>query len=138
MSGLRDHLQSIYHARGRLTPVDVLDEARDDAHPLHGRFEWDDAVAGEKYRLVQAHELIRSVKVRYVSGDETRDVRGFQAVRSDDGFRYEPVEQVVQDEVLTQLVLREMERDWRQLRARYQHFDEFRQLVAGDLQMEVA
>lgn len=48
---------------GRLTAAGVLDSARDSASPLHRCFEWDDSVAGERYRLDQARRLIRSVRV---------------------------------------------------------------------------
>jgi hypothetical protein len=31
---LRDQLQAIYNERGKLTPTIVVDEARDESHPL--------------------------------------------------------------------------------------------------------
>ncbi len=58
-----DEIRAIYERHGRLTPALVVDEARDEIHPLHGHFEWDDTVAGEEYRRVQASRLIR-VKVK--------------------------------------------------------------------------
>lgn len=48
---------------GLLRPRAVVDAARDVASPLHGCFEWDDRVAGEKYRIEQAQRLIRSFTV---------------------------------------------------------------------------
>ena len=48
---------------GLLRPRAVVDAARDVESPLHGCFEWDDKVAGEKYRLEQAQRLIRSFTV---------------------------------------------------------------------------
>lgn len=48
---------------GRLLPVEVVESARDDDSPLHSHFEWDDSLAGEKYRLHQARALIRTVKL---------------------------------------------------------------------------
>lgn len=56
-------LQEIERANGALTPQAVVDAARRRSHPLHDYFEWNNEVAGEKYRLEQARALIRSVRV---------------------------------------------------------------------------
>lgn len=56
---LRTALQGIYDQHQQLTPAIVVDEARDAAHPLHSRFDWNDATAGEAWRRQQAHELIQ-------------------------------------------------------------------------------
>lgn len=133
---LRDQLQAIYEERGKLTPALVVDEARDVMHPLHFRFEWDDAVAGEKYRQNQAHELIRSVKVVYKPATETdpeKSVRAFHAVRGESGYAYEPVESVLRDDFTRRLVLNDMQREWQQLHRRYADFEEFAAMVRADL-----
>jgi hypothetical protein len=133
---LRDQLQAIYNERGKLTPAIVVDEARDETHPLHNRFEWDDAVAGESWRRQQAHELIRSVRVVYREADEKnpeKSVRGFHAVRSEKEHVYEPVQKVAEDEFTRQLVLKDMEREWRALRRRYEQFAEFIEMVRRDM-----
>jgi hypothetical protein len=133
---LRDHLQSIYDAHQKLTPALLVDEARDEAHPLHDRFEWADEIAGEAWRRQQAHELIRSVRIVYRKADKRspeRSVRAYHAVRKESGHVYEPAEKVASDPLLQQMVLRDMEREWRQLKARYGHFQEFIDMVRGDL-----
>lgn len=133
---LRDHLQSIYNEHGRLTPSLVVDEARNEKHPLHNRFEWDDAVAGEAWRRSQAHELIRSVRVVYKEADEKnpeKSVRAFHAVRSEKEHVYEPVEKVAGDDFTRQLVLKDMEREWQALRRRYEQFEEFLTMVRRDM-----
>jgi hypothetical protein len=48
---------------GRLTPDAVVADANTASGPYHDHFEWDDSIAGHKYRLDQARELIRSVKL---------------------------------------------------------------------------
>lgn len=134
---LRDQLQQIYDRRGRLTAAVVLDEARDPAHPLHGRFTWDDSAAAESWRKHQAQELIRSVRVRYVEATENeaaRSVRAFHAVRREDGHVYEPAEKVVEDPFTRRLVLADMEREWKALRRRYEQFAEFAGMVRRDLE----
>ena len=48
---------------GKLTAAETLEAARDPNSPIHCEFEWNDALASEKFRLGQARELIRSVKI---------------------------------------------------------------------------
>ena len=45
----------------RLTAENLLDECRPEGAPLHDVFEWDDRIAGEKYRTQQAAHVIRCV-----------------------------------------------------------------------------
>lgn len=44
-----------------LTPANVVDVSRPESAPLHAYFEWNDGVAAEKYREVQAGNLIRAI-----------------------------------------------------------------------------
>lgn len=55
--------------QNRLTPDLVLEDARNKNSPLHDIFEWNNAIAAQKYRLDQARELIRSVKVEVVTSE---------------------------------------------------------------------
>lgn len=141
---LRDQLQAIYDSHGNLTPAIVVDEARDEAHPLHDRFEWDNIVAGEAWRKRQAHELIRSVKVVYrpaTDSEGERSVRAFHAVPSDDGddrYWYEPADKVALDSATRELLVREMQRDWQELKRRWAYFQEFVGMVLADLKNEEA
>lgn len=48
---------------GSLTPDLVVKDAEDSSSPLHELFEWDDGVAGHKYRIEQARHVITSVRV---------------------------------------------------------------------------
>lgn len=43
---------------GRLTPEQVVEQARDPESPGHGFFEWDDDKAAHKHRIEQARELL--------------------------------------------------------------------------------
>jgi len=134
---LRDELQDIYDQHGALTPVLVVQAARPKGHPLHHRvFDRPPKEAAEEWYRHQARELIRSVKVVYreADGDDpAKVVRAFHAVERPDGFSYEPAEQVAADPVARQIVLRSMERDWRQLVARYEEFEEFLDMVREDV-----
>lgn len=43
-----------------ITPSEVLERARDEKSELHKCFEWDDSKAAEKYRTIQAGNVIRA------------------------------------------------------------------------------
>lgn len=129
---LREHLQGIYDSQGRLSPDLVVEVATAPEHPLHVMFEWDDTVAGAKYRLVQAAGLIRSVKISINRGPTKAplSVRAFMAPReATEPQSYEPVEDIIQDPLRRQMMLHQMERDWRALYRRYAEFKEFWELV---------
>jgi hypothetical protein len=132
---LYKELLAIQEEHGELTPQIVVDVARDEAHPLHSRFEWNDAVAGEAWRREQAHRLIQKAKIEYrPEGDgPPRLIRGFVAVPKADGFAFDPVEEVAEDPFRKQLVLNAMEREWKALLKRYQEYEEFFALVREDL-----
>jgi len=55
-------MQSLYDLHGTLRPRDVIEDARPEDSPMHSYFEWDDGIAGNKYRIQQARELIRSFR----------------------------------------------------------------------------
>jgi hypothetical protein len=135
---LRDELLTIREQHGKLTPQLVLETARLEDHPLHSRFEWADDLAAERWRLEQAHQLIRSVRIVIRKGAPNEDVtvREFHAVRSEttNEYVYETAETIAADPFMSQIVLRDMERRWRQLHERYGHFEEFIRMVAGDIE----
>ncbi|MEX1211105.1 MAG: hypothetical protein WEA35_09580 [Candidatus Nanopelagicales bacterium] len=134
MADLREILTDIYTRRGSLTPEDVVEESKSPDSALHHRFLWDDVEAGERYRLVQAAALIRSVKVRFVEPDsqEAHEVRAFVSVReTTDPERcgYQPTEEVLTDPLASAILLREMERAITDLKRRYGHLQDYREVI---------
>lgn len=59
-----------------LTKKSLVDASRPEDAPLHKAFEWDDSIAGEKYREIQAGKMITNLKV-VTKVDETKKTRGF-------------------------------------------------------------
>lgn len=135
---LRDELQTIYDQHGKLTPTLVVATARDEAHPLHARFTWDDSVAGERWRREEARLMIRSLKVVYKPADgrkPERATRAFHAIPipDDSGEQdFYSAEDVAADPVMTAVLLAEMEREWRAFKARWSHFSEFAAMIAQE------
>ena len=138
MSNLRDVLQVIHDEHGDLNAVLVVDAARDPEHPLHHRFEWDDTLAGQQWRLAQAGQLLR---VTY-RPDPTKptDLRAFVPVKGAESHQssYTPTETVLADPFLRQILLRSMEREWRGFKKRYEHMAEFAALIQADIQGEAS
>ena len=94
MSDIADRLR-LLEVENNLDPVAVVEDARDPTSPLHGFFEWDDTAAAQQYRLGQARQLIRRVKievtvrdiplnvVRYVRDPDTSGYRNITTVRNE-------------------------------------------------------
>lgn len=53
-----------------VTPQAVLERAKDENSELHKCFEWDNDVAAEKYRTIQAGNIIRMLYIEPKSEDE--------------------------------------------------------------------
>jgi hypothetical protein len=133
---LRVAFQTIYDQHGRLDPALIVAVARDKKHPLHSRvFDVPPGEAAERYYLQRAHELIQSVRIAYrkPDSDQQLKIRAFHAVAGPGGHVYEPLDKVTDDPLLRAIVLRDMEREWKQLHARYSDFEEFLELVRTDL-----
>jgi hypothetical protein len=131
--GVRVELDKIRAQRQQLTAEDVVKAATPKSHPLHHRFEWDNRVAGHAYRVHQAAELIRSVRIEVVIDDAPEHVRAYVSVPRPTGRAYEAVREVAEDPVASEIVRREYERAWLTLRRRYQNLAGFIQFVRADL-----
>jgi hypothetical protein len=131
-------LRKIWDERAQLLAGDVLDAARPEDSALHGFFLWDDDEAAERYRLVQAAMLIRSVKLRVTSIDargrvSDYTVRAWVPSRYLDGDigSYQPVETVQEDPKTKEALLRQMLRDAQAFQRRYRHLAEYSEVVVG-------
>lgn len=61
-----EQFEAIERRDGALTKSAIVNAARSEDNPMHGMFEWDDAVAGELYRENQAGYYIRTLEVKVV------------------------------------------------------------------------
>lgn len=130
MIGVREVLRDLHDQHHYLTPRMVLNVARDPQHPLHGQFEWDDRVAGERYRIEQARVLIRSFRITYRDDmNERHEVRSYVSTLSETGPVYRATEEVVSDDVARAVLLRALERDLNLLHRKYGHLEEFAAIV---------
>lgn len=143
MTSLRDWVEQVRADYSKLTPKAVVAAAREagpDGCPCYERFRFDDdETAAELWRVNVAREIIREVRVVYKPATDRateKSVRAYHSIpdtSGEDGWRYERVEDIAQDPLLRALILRDMERDWKLLKARYGHLQEFFVLIQGDI-----
>lgn len=96
------------------TVKDIVNKARDNNSNLHNLLEWNDEIAGEKYREIQAGDIVRNlVIVKQVDGKEKNtNIRVFVSSNKRDGV-YKPITSVIrvqeEYEQLLQQALRELQ-----------------------------
>ncbi len=98
---------------GAVTPEVVVEASKPKTAPLHNYFEWDDSIAGQRYRLDQARYLIRAVvQPMKIDGQEIR-TRAFVRVPSpENGVRretgdYRPIRAVLSNKESRATLLRQ-------------------------------
>jgi hypothetical protein len=114
-------LADIHERDGLLKPRAVVDEARPEESPIHDRFTWDDHVAGEKYRVYEARDLIKRV-VMVLPDKPEQKVPVYVSLGSDrvgDGGGYRPLPQVLSSEDLEREMLRTAYAELQSIRKRY-------------------
>lgn len=118
---------------GRLTPNDVLEEAKARSSPLHKAFVWDDTEAAHKFRLGQASYLIRSIEV-VVSASKSKpagNVRAFVSVKRERDRSYTSISHAMSDVELRQQVVADALKELQAWRQRYEKLSEFSKVFAA-------
>jgi hypothetical protein len=59
----KEFIESLETRSGKITPADIIEAARPEDSPIHDCFEWDDTAAAAAWRMEQARDLIRRVKI---------------------------------------------------------------------------
>jgi len=126
---------------GMIFPRAVIDHARPSDSPLHSCFEWNDTEAAEKFRIVQARGVIKSVEIVEIQGKPLPSpivanvsVTRRAVVPGDPRIRYyESTPLALQDPELRDQVLQKALRELESWRERYDAFTEF-SLVFGSIE----
>lgn len=122
-------LEKITEANGGvLKPIFVVDAARKKTHPLHPHFEWNDGLAAEAYRLDQARNVIRIVRVEDEDVEEGTS-RAFVSVHADDNTAYHPVATVKRSADLQFALFRQAKRELEAFERRYKSLTDICALV---------
>ena len=138
--------QQLAETKDGLTPQRLVDVSRDVDAPMHNQFEWDDKVAGEKYRVEQAKQVIRNLvivksdvatekKLRLEMElestekkiDETRD-RAFHSTYEGTN-RYIPLMDALEDKAWRNNLLEAAKRDARCFIYKYHRLEELSKII---------
>ncbi len=119
-------LEDINKREGGIRPKTVVDESRPEDALLHGCFEWQDDVAGELYREVQAKSIIRNlIIIPEAKGDEQKKIRAFVHIKNEENrARYLPLDTVVKDGSMRQQMLKLAWDELKAFRRKYQDLSE--------------
>lgn len=126
---------------GSISPSQVVEFARDPNTALHTVFEWDDTVAAQRFREVQAAHYIRAVvKTLPTRNDRVLEVRAFVALTPDRGtVSFRPVESVLDDPVRRAQLVADAFAELNAVRQKYSHLTELAAVWAAmDRPMEAA
>ncbi len=104
-----------------ITPQNVVDLARNENSVIHNDFEWNDTVAGEKYRLIQARKMIINFSI-VTEDKESEPIRALQI--STTVNEYKPVEIILRNEDEYQSLLKRAKGELEAFRRRYQTLTE--------------
>lgn len=110
----------------KVTPQEVLEIARNENTELHKCFEWNNDVAAEKYRLIQAQRVI--VNLVFVKTDnEQEDVRCFQITTERN--TYQPAQQFLVQHDEYQALLKRAKAELEAFRRRYARLTELEEVL---------
>lgn len=94
VSTMTTALDDLHAEHQGLTPQLVVNSAADPASPLHDYFQWSDAKAADQYRLWQARQLIKSIKIERPDGAM---MPKYLSVKVGETRQYEEITALVQD-----------------------------------------
>ena len=97
-------------SKENLTPVSVVERAKNKKSILHKLFEWDDSEAAEQYRLQQARKIVSHVvEVVVIRGNEVEEKAYFNVVAKDEGNVYVSLTEAIKVPSYKRQLLKEME-----------------------------
>ena len=112
-----------------LTNYSVVDKARDKNTELHKCFEWDDSIAGEKYRLQQANCLLASISIVIEKGNEEKCVRKYVNIKTtEDKKLFKDIVKVMENDEEYLQLLDKAERDFIGYKQRYEELIQIKDL----------
>lgn len=114
---------------GELTPALVVENARGRRNPLHQLFEWDNREAAEQWRLSQARQLIRSIKIEDDEAESGWRHNWISIKLAGEPRSYKTADKIAGSFDLQVACLMAAKRDLNAFRKRYQQLKEICQAV---------
>lgn len=116
---VRAELKRLRKEHGALTPEIIVNAARPATSRLHKFFEWDDTAAAEKYRLNQARDLVRRVRVVVQHDGQPTPMRVLVSVEHQGRRSYEEVTEVLARPLEREAFIDQLRRDLEAIVRRY-------------------
>lgn len=135
-------LERIEAEEGYVSKENFLDASRPEEAPTHEIFEWNDAVAAEKYRLHQSGEVIRvlrvtveetepeEVKLTCVQADENKAVLNARAYvnternNNHDKGKFSNIQSALEDKDKRRIVLENALYEYKRMKEKYDYLEE--------------
>ena len=140
--------QQLTESSEGLTPKTLVDASRPEDAPLHNEFEWDDAIAGEKFREFQARKYIGNIiivksdyqterELKLVEKHKENEEEEESKEHTDRGFvstgggspRYVPLFSALTHDVWRQNLLEDAKRDMRTFTIKYHRLEELADII---------
>ena len=134
---LRHELETIRRKhKGILNPKDVVQFARNSDTALHQEFEWNDKIAGDAYRILQAREVIRT-RVTVLTPD-SKPVRAYVSLPNDrkPNGGYRRINDVLEKPAWREQLLQNAMADMRAFQVKYAVLKELANVFAAMQEVE--
>lgn len=121
--------QKVYKEIGntKVTPKELVEKARNNVNSeLHKCFEWDDRIASEKYRIIQAERVIRMLVVTREDKKDTPKIRQFQ-ITSERNV-YQPTRLFIENKSEYEVLLARAKEELKAFRLRYKQLSELEEI----------
>lgn len=113
-----------------LTPETLLDVSRPKEAPLHNEFEWNDTIAGEKYRKEQARSIIRHLIIVRKDIEPPKAVKDrafvYTGVKNDG---YTSLKEALSNETWKANLLEAAKKDMQYFIAKYRRLEELSEII---------
>lgn len=126
-----ERCEAIEKQNGKVTRKALVDDARAEGAALHKLFEWDDAIAGEKYREHQAGSILSALKVVVQEKEQEEiTVRAFVNVSATQKSEYVNVRLAMSEPDKTEVVLHNAMRELEMFERKYSALTQLQPIFA--------
>lgn len=122
-------LDEIKNGTGRYKAAAIVEYARPATSPIHEMFEWNDEIAGEKYRKIQARSYVNDLVVEIVSNGKSVSMPVAFSFGPGDG--YTDSRHVMETAELRQRLVAQALKEANSWRTRWKHLNELSNVFAA-------
>lgn len=112
----------------KCTPENIVGYAQQEDTELHKCFEWDNNIAGHKYRCIQAQQVVRNLVLVKEETKEKTSVRMFYNTGDRTG-EYKPIKMILQKEDEYQSLLKQAMEELRAFKKKYSCLSELEEIM---------